>query len=95
MEGNAAMEIAELPGSLKTSVMIHCFRVFNVNWPIGKEGHSELRVFYLLQVSTPEKQSYLYIFLLHTRVTSARVIKVPFKINNRVGQYVVDSTHSL
>ena len=61
------MEIAELPGSLKTSVMIHCFRVFNVNWLIGKEGHSELRVFYLLQVSTPEKHElFIYIFVTYS-----------------------------
>ena len=38
-----------------------------------EEGHSELKVYYRLQVSAPEKHKelYIYFFLLHTHATSA------------------------
>ena len=64
------------------------FRVFYVNWLVP-----ELGIFYWLQVSEPEKHKELFIyilsFLLYTHATSAWVIKVTFKINNRVCQYII------
>ena len=51
------------------------------NFP--SEGHSELRVFYWLQVFARKKHKelliYIYIYLLHTHATPAWVIKVTFK----------------